>query len=104
MALLLRVIRHVAFDAETDMGKTYHSKYEFNKLMEELNYAPAAKAIASRHPNGTRAKGLRKLSRDKNHIVYDRERFGDAYQKSSRMRRFRRYIKHAARQDKHKGF
>lgn len=81
------------------MGKTYHSKYEFKKLTEELDIR-AAKAKASRHPDGTRAKGLRKQSPDKIHIADDRNRFGDAYEKSSRMRRIRRYLKHAARQEK----
>ena len=78
------------------MGKTFHSKREFEKLVQELGIR-AAKAKASRHPDGTRAKGLRKLSQDKIHIAEDRNRFGDAYEKSSRMRRIRRYIKHAAR-------
>jgi hypothetical protein len=81
------------------MGKTYHSKYEFKRLGEELNVR-AAKAKASRHPDGTRAKGLRKQSPDKIHIADDRNRFGDAYEKSSRMRRIRRYLKHAVRQEK----
>ena len=84
------------------MGKTYHSKYEFKKLVKELSVR-AAKARASRHPGGTRAKGLRKLSQDKIHIADDRNRFGDAYEKSSRMRRIRRYIKHSARQEKQNG-
>ena len=82
------------------MGKTYHSKYEFKKLSTELRVR-AAKAKASRHPNGTRAKGLRKMSQDKIHIADDRNRFGDSYEKSSRMRRLRRYLKHAARQNKY---
>ena len=78
------------------MGKTFHSKREFEKLVQELGVS-AAKAKSSRHPDGTRAKGLRKMSQDKNHMSEDRNRFGDAYEKSSRMRRIRRYIKHAAR-------
>lgn len=78
------------------MGKTFHSKREFEKLVQELGIS-AGKAKSSRHPDGTRAKGLRKMSQDKNHISEDRNRFGDAYEKSSRMRRIRRYIKHAAR-------
>lgn len=88
---------------DCNMGKTFHSKYEFKKLVEELGVS-AAKAKASRHPGGTRAKGLRKQSQDKIHIADDRNRFGDAYEKSSRMRRIRRYLKHAARQEKQKGF
>ena len=78
------------------MGKTFHSKHVFKKLVKELGIS-AAKAKASRHPDGTRAKGLRKTAPDKIHIVEDRNRFGDAYEKSSRMRRLRRYIKHAER-------
>ena len=79
------------------MSKTFHSKREYKWLVEELGIS-AAKAAASRHPGGTRGKGLRKMSRDKIYIADDRNRFGDAYEKSSRMRRLRRYIKHAARQ------
>ena len=78
------------------MGKTFHSKREFEKLVKELGIG-AAKAKASRHPDGTRASGLRQMSPDKIHIAEDRNRFGDAYERSSRMRRIRRYIKHAAR-------
>lgn len=79
------------------MGKTFHTKREYEKRVKELGIS-AAKAAASRHPGGTRAKGLRKLSPDKIHIAADRNRFGNAYDKSSRLRRMRRYIKHAARQ------
>lgn len=78
------------------MSKTCHTKREYEKLVKDLGVG-AARAGASRHPAGTRAKGLRKMSRDKIHIAADRNRFGDVYEKSSRMRRLRRYIKHAAR-------
>ena len=78
------------------MGKTFHSKQVFKKLVKEQGIS-AAKAQASRHPSGTRAKGLRQMSQDKIHIYEDRNRFGDAYEQSSRMQRIRRYIKHAAR-------
>lgn len=78
------------------MGKTFHSKHEFKKLVKEMGIS-AAKAMASRHPDGTHAKGLRQIAPDKIHIVEDRNRFGDAYEKSSRMRRLRRYIKHSER-------
>ena len=80
------------------MSKTFHTKREYRRLEKDLGIS-AAKAIASRHPGGTRAKGLKKFSQDKIHIAADRNRFGDAYQKSSRMRRLRRYVKHAARQE-----
>ena len=78
------------------MGKTFHSKHEFKKLVREMGIS-AAKAKASRHPEGTHAKGLRQMAPDKIHIVEDRNRFGDAYEKSSRMRRLRRYFKHSER-------
>ena len=78
------------------MGKTFHSKHEFKKLVREMGIS-AAKAKASRHPDGTHAKGLRQMAPDKIHIVEDRNRFGDAYEKSSRMRRLRRNIKHSER-------
>ena len=78
------------------MGKTFHPKHEFKELVREMGIR-AAKAKASRHPGGTRAKGLKKLAQDKVLIADDRNRFGDAYEKSSRMRRIRRYVKHAAR-------
>lgn len=79
------------------MGKTFHSRHEFRKLVKDMGIS-AAKAMASRHPGGTRANGLRKMAPEKIHISDDRNRFGDAYEKSSRMRRMRRYVKHAARQ------
>lgn len=79
------------------MGKSFHNKREYEKRVREMGIS-AAKAAVSRHPGGTHAKGLRKLSPDKIHIAADRNRFGNAYDKSSRMRRMRRYIKHAARQ------
>ena len=78
------------------MGKTFHSKHEFKKLVKEMGIS-AAKAMASRHPDRTHAKGLRQMAPDKIHIVEDRNRFGDAYERSSRMRRLRRYIKHSER-------
>jgi hypothetical protein len=78
------------------MGKTFHSRQEFKKLVKELGIS-AAKAKAARHPDGTHAKGLRRSAPGKILIYEDRNRFGDAYEKSSRMRRIRRYIKHAAR-------
>ncbi|MBO4536651.1 MAG: hypothetical protein J5702_05535 [Bacteroidales bacterium] len=81
------------------MSKTYHTKREYKKLVKELGIS-AAKAAVSRHPGGMRAGGLRKMSQGKIHIADDRNRFGDAYEKSSRMRRLRRYVKHAARQKK----
>lgn len=78
------------------MGKTFHSKYEFKKLAGE-NRTGAAKALASRHPDGTRAKGLRKDM--KGYLDYKqlKDRFGDAYEQSSRLHRMKRWIKHGTR-------
>ena len=50
-----------------------------------------------RHPEGTRAEGLRKDYNGWIKVVYDRNRAGDAYERSSRMRRIRRAVLHAAR-------
>ena len=60
------------------MGKTLHTK-------------------TARHPGGTRAEGLRKDYNGWIKVVYDRNRSGDAYEQSSRMRRTRRAVLHAAR-------
>ena len=50
-----------------------------------------------RHPGGTRAEGLRKDYNGWIKVAYDRNRSGDAYEQSSRMRRMRRAVLHAAR-------
>ena len=51
----------------------------------------------TRHIGGTRAEGLRKDYNGWIKVVNDRNRFGDAYEQSSRMRRTRRAVLHAAR-------
>lgn len=51
----------------------------------------------TRHLDGTRAEGLRKDYNGWIKVSYDRNRFGDAYEQSSRMRRTRRAVLHAAR-------
>ena len=51
----------------------------------------------ARHPDGTRAEGLRKDYNGWIKVVSDRNRLGDAYEQSSRMRRIRRAVLHAAR-------
>ena len=63
------------------MGKTFHTKREYEKRLKVMGIS-AAKAAVSRHPGGTHAKGLRKLSPDKIHIAADRNRFGNAYDKA----------------------
>ena len=77
------------------MGKTYHTKHEAQKGLKE-DYA------LSRHPKGTKAKGLRKVlrTRMKNAAVsFPRDRFGWAEEKSSRLRGGRRNVHKAARQE-----
>ena len=56
------------------MGKTRHTPYEFK-----------------------RTKGLGKDYKGRIMVAADRNRFGDAYEQSSRMRRTRRAVLHAAR-------
>ena len=63
------------------MGKTYHTRHDARKGLEDFEL--------SRHPNGTKAKGLRKVlrTRMKNAAVaFPRDRFGGAGGKSSRLR------------------
>ena len=76
------------------MGKAYHTKHEARKGLEDFEL--------SRHPKGTKAKGLRKVlrTRMKNAAVaFPRDRFGWAEEKSSRLRVGRRNVHKAARQD-----
>ena len=76
------------------MGKAYHTKHEARKGLEDFEL--------SRHPNGTKAKGLRKVLRTqmKNAAVaFPRDRFGWAEEKSSRLRGGRRNVHKAARQE-----
>ena len=50
----------------------------------------------SRHPQGTKGEGLRK-DYSGGRVHWSRNRFGEAEEKSSRMRRLRRGVKHSAR-------
>ena len=52
--------------------------------------------VLSRHPRGTKAEGLRK-DYSGQRVHYSRNRFGEVEEKSSRMRRLRRGVKHSAR-------
>ena len=105
------------------MGKTFYSKKDLRRreaLYEELRQKAiaehdlpeheaslstlgeqkdiiwSARHLLSRHPQGTKAEGLRK-DYSGQRIHWDRYRFGEAEEKSSRMRRLRRGVKHSAR-------
>ncbi len=64
-------------------------------LQEDL--MGAARHGLSRHPDGTKAEGLRKDYTGQR-VHFSRRRFGVAEEKSSRMRILRRSVKHSARQ------
>ena len=112
------------------MGKAYHTKHDARKrlddfekkkaaLMRENQMSVAATSHAtlnqfrrfyvdhelSRHPSGTRAKGLRKVLRNrmKSAALCSRERFGLTEEKSSRLRGGRRNVHKAARQEYRQG-
>ena len=75
------------------MGKTFHTKHDARKGREGYEL--------SRHPKGTKAKGLRKVLRTRMKVaaaLFPRDRFGWAEEKSSRLRGGRRNVHKAARQ------
>ena len=75
------------------MGKAFHTKHDARKGREGYEL--------SRHPEGTRAKGLRKVLRTRMKVaavLFPRDRFGWAEEKSSRLRGGRRNVHKAARQ------
>lgn len=102
------------------MSKTYHSRKAFEQRMLKIRQArerlaeessvtvlsslnqfdkglTEAKAELSRHPSGTRATGLRRDLRGRRTVKDFRDRFGEAEERSSRLRRLRKAAKHAAR-------
>lgn len=102
------------------MSKTRHSKNEFHRTLARLeerrdkaalesgvtplatvdryyDEIDKAQASMSRHPDGTRAKGLGKDYKGWWKVSVDRDRFGEAEFQSSRLRRARRAVLHAAR-------
>ena len=84
------------------MGKTYHTKHEARKIQMSETATGLTKIHLSRHPNGTRANGLRKVLRTRMKtaaVSFPRDRFGWAEEKSSRLRGGRRNVHKAARQD-----
>ena len=103
------------------MGKTYFGKKELRrmearydelrqKVIEEHGLSEHEASLStlderqdiigahglSRHPQGTKAEGLRK-DYSGWRVHWSRRRFGEAEEKSSRMRRRRRGVKHSAR-------
>jgi hypothetical protein len=84
------------------MGKTYHTKHEARKIQMSDEATRLTTFHLSRHPNGTRANGLRKVLRTRMKtaaVSFPRDRFGWAEEKSSRLRGGRRNVHKAARQD-----
>lgn len=102
------------------MSKTYHSKKEFKKAMDETRHCRELQSSENgvtvlatlnlrdngyhkvihnltRHPSGTKASGLRQGYEGKGAVTGYRDRFGDAYEQSSRLRRIRKAGKRAVR-------
>ena len=82
------------------MGKAYFTKH----LAQQRDGLRKNLADLSRHPDGTKAKGLRKVLRKKTSLAVsaDRNRFGWAEEKSSRLRGGRRNVHKTARQEARK--
>ena len=90
------------------MSKTHFTKREYWKLMDEeyeglffsnVNVPKLVEARLSRHPHGTRAKGLRKDKRGGKVSYYSlKERFREAEVQSSRLHGIKRGMTHSVRQ------
>ena len=74
------------------MSKTYNSKISLKK-----NATSKTRAEMSRHPDGTRAKGLKKDYKGFITVASDRNRFGEVEEQSSRFRKQRRAVIHSSR-------
>lgn len=108
------------------MGKAYHTRQDVRKRLDGFEKAKAALMQKnqmgaaetshatlnqsrlffgdhklSRHPKGTKAKGLRKVlrTRMKTAAAVSRKRFGLTEEKSSRLHRGRRNVHKASRQE-----
>ena len=79
-------------DATQESGVTPLSTYK-HYIGEVLE----TESQMSRHPGGTRAKGLRKDYDGRQKVSFERDRLGKVEFQSSRMRRTRRAVLHAAR-------
>jgi len=77
------------------MSKTYNDKYDFEKIAEdkELDYWDAH-LLATRHPNKKRRTSLNREFHEVNlsSPANWKNRYGDAYDKSSRMRLAKRVV------------
>ena len=95
-------------DFEQFMSKTRYTKQEYRKLMDEeyegvfisnVNVPKLVEARLSRHPYGTRAKGLRKDKRGAKFSYYNlKERFREVEVQSSRLHAIKRGMTHSVRQ------
>ena len=81
------------------MSHTYHTKHEFREMTlgQDISLAKAdcvevVRARLSRHPNGTKAHGLRKDKRRGKAVKYRyaKARFGETDEQSYRLRRLKR--------------
>lgn len=102
------------------MSKTYHTKKSFKQKMDKIrqsrekHFSESGVTVLStlnqqwngfyktikslsRHSSGTKASGLRQGLEGKGLVKSFRDRFGDADQQSSRLRRLRMAGKHSAR-------
>ena len=102
------------------MSKTRHSKNEYKRALALLkerrekaslesratelstlnlyyNEVSRMNAEMSRHPEGTRAEGLKQDYKGRSAITHTRYRFGEAEEQSSRLRKRRRAAIHSAR-------
>ena len=86
------LLREKRENAARESGITSLSTYE-----QYLGEIYETRSQMSRHPGGTKAEGLRKDYNGWQKVSFDRERFGEAECLSSRMRRTRRAVLHAAR-------
>jgi hypothetical protein len=69
------------------MSKTYNDKYDFNKILDEESNYWDAHLLATRHPNKRKRSSLNREFH-KVHLGSPanwKNRYGDAYDKSSRM-------------------
>ena len=102
------------------MGKSYHTKKKYRQRIDEIDqsrkkqsdesditvlstlnqmyngYGKASESL-SRHPSGTKASGLRKRLKGEYRISDKRDRFGEAEEQSSRLRKERRRVNHSVR-------
>ena len=102
------------------MSKTYHTKKVFRQKMDKIDKSREeqssesgvtvlstlnqyyngyikAKKNHTRHPSGSKATGLKQWIKGKRRVTDMRDRFGEAEEQSSRLRREHRAESHSAR-------